>query len=114
MWSTRSGGFSVWESQLEKEHRRGVTPGDMQLGVRNAAVVILLLTPGIFHAERHFVWKTEIKYALEECLHSYSCSYSYLIMQKENILRLYVFSAVIKEFDNCLCVFPTILVLDIS
>jgi len=60
-------GFSVWESQLEKEHGRGVTPDDMQRGVQNAAVVILLLTPGIFHTERHFVWETEIKYALEEC-----------------------------------------------
>ena len=58
-------GFSVWESQLEKEQGRGVTPEDMQHGVQNAAVVVLLLTPGIFHAERHFVWKTEIKYALE-------------------------------------------------
>ena len=49
-------GFSVWESQLEKEHGRGVTPKDMQLGVQNAAVVVLLLTPGIFHAERIFVF----------------------------------------------------------
>ena len=42
----------------------------MQHGVQNAAVVVLLLTPGIFHAERHFVWKTEIKYALEEFVQS--------------------------------------------
>ena len=43
-------GFSVWESQLEKEQGRGMTPVDMQRGVRNAAVVILLLTPGIFQS----------------------------------------------------------------
>jgi len=60
-------GFSVWESNLEKEQGRSLTPEAMQRGVQNAAVVILLLTPGIFHTERHFVWKTEIKYALEEC-----------------------------------------------
>jgi WD40 repeat protein len=60
-------GFSVWEFNLEKEHGRSLTPEAMQLGVQNAAVVVLLLTPGIFHIERHFVWKTEIKYALEEC-----------------------------------------------
>ena len=60
-------GFSVWESQLEKEQGRSVTPEAMQLGIQNAAVVILLLTPGVFHSERHFVWNTEIKHALEEC-----------------------------------------------
>ena len=42
-------GFSVWESNLEKEQGRGVTPDDMQRGVQNAAVVILLLSPDIFH-----------------------------------------------------------------
>ena len=60
-------GFSVWESQLEKEQGHSLTPEAMQLGIQNAAVVILLLTPGVFHSERHFVWNTEIKYALEEC-----------------------------------------------
>jgi hypothetical protein len=65
-WLTQLG-FSVWESQLEKEYGRGVTPDDMQRGVQNAAVVMLLLTPGIFHVDRHFVWNTEIKYALEVC-----------------------------------------------
>jgi hypothetical protein len=60
-------GFSVWESNLEQEHGRGVTPDDMQQGVQKAAVIILLLSPGVFHVERHFVWETELKYALEEC-----------------------------------------------
>lgn len=60
-------GFRVWESNIEQEHGHGVTPEDMQIGVRNAAVVVLLLSPGIFHKERKFVYNTEIKYALEEC-----------------------------------------------
>ena len=60
-------GFSVWESQLEKDQQRSLTPDAMQRGIKKAAVVILLLTPGVFHSNRHFVWKTEIKHALEVC-----------------------------------------------
>ena len=60
-------GFKVWESNVEQEHERGVTPDDMQQGVQHAAVIVLLLSPGVFHVRRHFVWNIELKYALETC-----------------------------------------------
>ena len=39
----------------------------MQKGVAQSAVVLLLLSEGIFHAHRQFVWDHEVKYGIENC-----------------------------------------------
>ena len=58
-------GLSVWLSQFEGALGRPVDEAGMQAGVRSSAMVLLILTPGIFRRERRWVTHTEVKYAID-------------------------------------------------
>eukprot|EP00946_MAST-07B_sp_MAST-7B-sp1_P002282 g2282.t1 len=57
-------GFKVWLSNFEKYEGREMATKDMQEGIRKSAVVIILLSKGVFHENRHYVWDKEINYAI--------------------------------------------------
>ena len=57
-------GFKVWLSQFESAAFRPVDKVAMQAGVDRSAMVLLILTPGIFQKDRFWVTHTEIKYAI--------------------------------------------------
>ena len=61
----RKVGFKVWLSQFEVEEGRSVNVPAMQRGIEKSEMILLLLTPGIFHFDRVHVTHTELKYGIE-------------------------------------------------
>ena len=58
-------GFEIWLSQFEQAAGRPVDEAGMQAGIRQSAMLLLILTPGIFKQERQWVTHTEVKYAID-------------------------------------------------
>ena len=58
-------GYKVWLSQFEVEAGRSVNVSAMQRGINDSEMIVVLLTPGVFHRDRIHVTHTEIKYAVD-------------------------------------------------
>ena len=56
--------FKVWLSQTEAIAGRSIEKNGMQEGVRRSESLLLLMTRGIFHADRFWVTKTEVSYGV--------------------------------------------------
>jgi hypothetical protein len=61
----REVGFKVWLSQFEVEEGHSANVPAMQRGIEKSEMILLLLTPGIFHFDRVHVTHTELKYGIE-------------------------------------------------
>ena len=61
----REAGYSVWLSNWEKAEGRAIDMAAMADGIARSAAVLLLLSPGIFHYKRNFVWQSELKPAID-------------------------------------------------
>jgi len=60
-------GFKVWISQFQQKKGNAIDSEGMQQGVRVSECVLLLLTKGIFHRDRHWVTKTEVSFGVLDC-----------------------------------------------
>ena len=61
----REVGFKVWLSQSEQANGNTANIEGMQKGVRDSDMLLVIMTPGIFHADRVHVWQTEVQHAIE-------------------------------------------------
>ena len=58
-------GLNIWLSQSEAERGEPIDAAGMEAGVEKSAMLLLILTPGIFRRERKWVTHTEVKHAID-------------------------------------------------
>ena len=59
-------GFKIWISQFEEEKGADIDQAGMQSGVERSECMLLLMTHGIFHRDRHWVTETELTFGVVE------------------------------------------------
>ena len=57
-------GFKIWISQFEEQGGAAIDSDGMQSGVDRSECLLLLMTHGIFHRNRHWVTETEVAYGV--------------------------------------------------
>lgn len=59
-------GFKIWISQFEEDKGADIDQAGMQSGVERSECMLLLMTHGIFHRDRHWVTETELTFGVVE------------------------------------------------
>ena len=57
-------GFKIWISQFEEDKGADIDQAGMQSGVVRSECMLLLMTHGIFHRDRHWVTETELTFGV--------------------------------------------------